>query len=174
VTTKQGAQSLKKIVLLIIAIGAAVWYFDIGRKMTEASIRESYQQQLDALQRFDAEPLCAALASDYTATVTTRGSGAAPQSKNKSEACSELARSLGRMKTLSKRTGGMLEPDYDFDIQSITLSPDRKLATVEIDSAMRLGDMTLSRGHSIEHLIRRNGRILHADSQDTVWVYRPQ
>jgi hypothetical protein len=65
----------------------------------------------------------------------------------------------------------MLEPDYDFEIESITLSSDRKLATVEVTSAMRFGDMTLARSHSVDHLIRRNGRIRNASSEETVWAY---
>jgi hypothetical protein len=159
---------VKKIILLVIVIAASVWYFDLSHKMTEAAIRKSYQTQFEALQRFDPKPLCDVLDENYTATVTTHS---VAQAKDKASACAELTRSLRRLKTLSDRTAGLLEPDYDFEIKSITLSADRKLATVEISSTMRLGDMTLARSHSVDHLIRRNGRIRNASSEETVWAY---
>jgi hypothetical protein len=150
-----------------------VWYFDISRKMTEASIRESYQVQVEALQRFDAEPLCDALDESYSASIVMRGSSGAPaKTQDKAGACAELTRTMRRLKMLSERTAGMLEPDYDFAIQSIKLSPDRKLATVEVTSAMRFGDMTLARSRSVEHLIRRNGHIRSTGGQATMWAYR--
>ena len=165
---------MKKIVFAIIVIAAAVWYFDISRKMTETSIRASYQAQIEALQRFDAKPLCDALDDSYQTTVTARGSARAPNAKDKASACAELTRTLRRMKTLSERTGGLLEPDYDFEIKSIQLADDRKTATVEIASTMRIGDMTLARSRSVEHLIRRLGRIRSVQSEETVWAYQPE
>jgi hypothetical protein len=165
---------MKKIVLAVIVVAVAIWYFDISRRMTETSIRASYQAQIEALQRFDAKPLCDALDDSYHATVTARGSARSPSTKDKAGACSELARTLRRMKTLSERTGGLLEPDYDFEIKSIELADDRKTATVEIASVMRIGDMTLARSRSVEHLIRRLGRIRSVSSEETVWAYQPE
>lgn len=165
---------MKKIVFAIIVIAAAIWYFDLSRRMTETAIRESYQAQIAALQRFDARPLCDALDDSYQATVTARGSARAPSAKDKAGACADLTRTLRRMKTLSERTGGLLEPDYDFEIESIKLSDDRKTATVEITSAMRIGDMTLARSRSVDHLIRRLGRIRSVSSEETVWAYQPE
>lgn len=166
---------MKKILFAIIVIAAAIWYFDISRKMTETAIRESYQAQIEALQRFDAKPLCDALDDSYTATVVARGGARAPTATtDKAGSCAELTRTLRRMKTLSERTGGLLEPDYDVEIQSIELSSDRKSATVKIATIMRIGDMTLARSRSVEHLIRRLGRIRSVSSEETVWAYRPE
>ncbi|MGN6656698.1 MAG: hypothetical protein ACTHJ9_15320 [Rhodanobacter sp.] len=165
---------MKKIVLVVIVIAVAIWYFDISRRMTETSIRASYQAQIEALQRFDAKPLCDALDDSYQATVTARGSARAPSAKNKAGACADLTRTLRRMKTLSERTGGLLEADYDYEIKSIELADDRKTATVEIASVMRIGDMTLARSRSVDHLIRRLGRIRSVQSEETVWAYQPE
>ncbi|OOG56315.1 hypothetical protein B0E48_09065 [Rhodanobacter sp. C03] len=164
---------MTKVILLVLVIAAAVWYFDFSRRMTDASIRASYQAQIDALGQFDAEPICTAMDDSYTASVTVRGSDSTPQKTHgKAAACATWTKAMHRLKLLSERTGGMLEPDFDFEIKSITLTPNHKSATVEISSAMRLGNMTLSRSQSIEHLIRRNGRILSTGSEDTVWVYQ--
>lgn len=163
---------MKKVILLIVLIAAAVWYFDTSRRMTEAAIRESYQTQVEALQRFDAEPLCESLDDAYSASVSMRGAGASAKTQDKAAACAELTRALRRFKTLSERTAGIIEPDYDYEIQSITLSPDRKLATVEVSSSMRIGDMTLARSRSVEHLIRRLGRIRNTGGESTVWAYQ--
>jgi hypothetical protein len=45
---------------------------------------------------------------------------------------------------------------------------------VEIASVMRIGDMTLARSRSVEHLIRRLGRIRSVSSEETVWAYQPE
>ena len=168
---KSGRTGVKKIILLVIVIAAAVWYFDLSHKMTETAIRKSYQTQFEALQRFDPKPLCDVLDDDYTATVKAHG---AAKAKDKASACAELTRGLRRLKTLSDRTAGLLEPDYDFEIKSISLSADRKFATVEVSSTMRLGDMTLARSRQIDHLISRMGRIRSTSSEESVWAYRPE
>jgi len=171
---QSGKKNMKKVILLIIVIAASVWYFDISRKMTETSIRESYQAQMAALQRFDAEQLCNSLDDSYSATVVERGSGETSTANDKAGTCAELTRTMRRFKTLSERTGGMIEPDYDYQIRSISLSPNRKLATVEVDTKVRMGNMTLARSSSVEHLIRRNGRILSTGGEATVWAYNPE
>lgn len=165
---------MKKVILLIVLIAAAVWYFDLSRRMTEETIRETYQAQLEALQRFDAKPLCDSLDESYSDSVTMRGGSAPAKTQDKATACNELTRALRRFKTLSERTGGIIEPDYEYAIQSITLSPDRKQATVEVSSTMRIGDMTLARSRSVEHLIRRLGRIRNTGGESTVWAYQAE
>lgn len=164
---------MTKVILLVIAIAAAVWYFDISHKMTEAAIRESYQAQFEALQRFDAKPLCDSLDDSYRASIVMRGAPGMPaKTQDKADACAELTQTMRRFKMLSERTAGMLEPDYDFAIQSIALSADRKLATVEVTSSMRIGDMTLARSRSVEHLIRRNGHIRSTGGEASMWAYQ--
>ena len=165
---------MKKAILLLIVIAAAVWYFDISRNMTETSIRESYQAQMAAMQRFDAKPLCDGLDDSYLATVAMRGTGGASMALDKAATCADISSTLRRFKLLSERTGGMIEPDYEYELRSITLSPNRKLATVEVATTMRMGEMTMARSSSIEHLIRRNGRILNTGGEASVWAYSPE
>ena len=160
----------KVILLVVLIVGGSVWYFDLSRKMTEPAIREAYEAQLDAMQRFDAKPFCASLSDDYQATVVMRG--VPPKTQNKQQACSEQTRTLHRLKLLSERTAGLLEPDYDVEITAIALSADRKLATVESTTVMRLGKTTLARAKAIDHLIRRQGHIRSTGSESTVWAYR--
>lgn len=165
---------MKKLILLAILL-AAWWYFDGGRRMTEASIRENYQVEMDATDRFDAEWLCAHMADNYHLVDVAHGSGRPIETDlDKSRACSRLTSSMRRMKRLSDATDGALAMDTGFEIESITLSPDRKLATVEATSTMRLGDMTLARTKGIERLIRRNGRILSVGGETRSWVYSPE
>ncbi len=163
---------MKTLVLLIILIALSLWYFDFSRRMTDTSIRESYQVQAEAFARFDALPLCAAMDESYVNTVTLRGSNGIGMTRDKTSACSELTLSLHQLGQLSKRTGGMLAPDFDYEITSITLAPNRKSATVEISSTLRMGRTTLSRTRSVDHLIRRNGQIRSVACDDSTWVYQ--
>lgn len=170
-TEASGKNVVKKLILLVvIVIAGSVWYFDLSRKMTETAVRENYASQLAAMERFDAVPLCASLDDDFQGTIITRG--AATEIQDKQQACAEITRTMRRLKMLSERTSGMLEPDYEVQIHSITLSASHKLATVESTTVMRLGKMTLARAHAIEHLIRRQGRIRSTGGETTVWAYR--
>lgn len=165
---------MRTIVLLVILTALAVWYFDFSRRMTDSSIRESYRTQVDAFARFDAVPLCAAMDDSYVNTVTLRGSSGIQMSRDKTSACNELTMSLRQLKRLSDRTGGMLAPDFDYEITSITLAPNRKSATVEISSTLRMGRSTLARTRSVDHLIRRNGYIRSVASEDSTWLYQSE
>ena len=56
---------MKKIVLLVILAGLALWYFDFSRRMDETSIREVYREQIKATEAFNAEAICSRMANDY-------------------------------------------------------------------------------------------------------------
>jgi len=54
---------MKKIVLLAILAGLALWYFDFSRRMTEQSIAKAYQEQTHTMNVRDAAYLCSHMAS---------------------------------------------------------------------------------------------------------------
>lgn len=166
---------MKKLILLAILAGLAWWYVDHGRRLTDADIRASYEADMDATRRFDGDFLCARMSDDYTGSETSRQDGSDSEQRfDKAGQCQRIKRSIEAMQKLSAATGGRMALQIDYEIKDIELSPDRKRAIVQTVSTAKLGDMTLARDRSTDHLIRRNGHILSVASEARVWTYTPQ
>jgi len=164
---------MKKLILLAILAGLAWWYFDHGRRMSEADIRASYEADMDAMRRFDGEFLCARMSDDYAGSETAHQDDT-EEHFDKAGQCQRIKQSIAAMQRLSVATGGRLAWKIDYEIKSIELSPDRKRAAVQTASTVKLGDMTIARDRTTDQLIRRNGRILNIASEARVWTYTPQ
>lgn len=161
-----------KWILLVILACAAWWYFDYSHRMTETQIHAAYAADLDAMRRFDADALCKRMSDDFSSEETASQGGQSTQRHDdKNSSCKRLRQSLIGMQRLNAATGNMMELEFELEVKSIELSVDRKHATVEIASTARLGDMTLARERTTEHLIRRNGHILSTDAESRIWVY---
>ena len=163
---------MKKLIVLILALAAAWWYFDGGRKMTEASIREHYAEQLMAFDQHDAEALCDGMTDDFESRSVIIGSeGTQRTTLDRDSACREMTRGLEAFRKLSTASAGMLTPRLDVDIKKIELSIDRKTAVVESVSTLKVGDMMVQRGRSTDTLVRRMGRIKVQRGETKTWVY---
>ncbi|WP_130618144.1 hypothetical protein [Dyella amyloliquefaciens] len=166
---------MKKLILLAILAGLAWWYFDHGRRITEADVRASYEADMDATRRFDGDFLCARISDDFAGSEVSRQDGEDFEEHfDKAGQCKRIKRSIEAMQQLSVATGGRISLKIDYEIKNIEFSPDRKRATVQTVSTAKLGDMTLARDRTTDHLIRRNGRILSIASEARVWTYTPQ
>lgn len=163
---------MKKVLLLVLALVAAWWYFDGSRRMSEESIRAHYKEQLAAYDRHDAEALCKTMSDDYQAqSIVFTPDGSKRQTHRRDEACREITRGLDAFRQLSQASAGMLSLRIDMQIGKIDLSPDRKTAVVESVSTMKLGEMLVMRTRSSETLIRRMGRITSRGGESKSWVY---
>ena len=163
---------MKKIVLLVILAGLALWYFDFSRRMDETSIREVYREQIKATEAFNAEAICSRMANDYRIVDTSFGpEGTRTETMDREQACAELEKSLKVFERLGSASAGLLSPELDVDIKHIELSSDRKTATVEAVSTLKVGDAMLARSRGTERLIRRAGRILSQGGESKTWVY---
>jgi hypothetical protein len=166
---------MMKWILLAVLAGLAWWYFDYSHRMTEAQIRESYAQQTEAIRQFDADALCKRMSDDFKGHQTTqRGSDHVDEQLDKKAVCDGLNKSIALMKRMSDASRGLITLDVETEIKSIELSPNRKQATVQTVSTVRLGDMTLARDRTTEHLIRRNEHILSTGGDSKIWAYAPQ
>lgn len=157
-----------KWVLGAILIVLAAWYFEFSRTMTEESIHERYRELAAAMRKFDGETICAAMAPQYSQVTVMNGRR---EAKNKLEACDDTIESMSKLQRLSEVTRGLLEPDFEYDIKKITLSGNKKTATVEVVTKVMLGDNVIMRGRSTETLIRRNGRILSTGGEGRIQAY---
>lgn len=163
---------MKKIVLAAVLVALAYWYFEGGRKMTEAQIHAHYDAGMDAVARFDSEYLCSQLAGDYRVTDTTyRASGTETTTLDKEEACKGAAEGLAGFKKLSDISRGLLKVSTSNKIRRVTLSERNKMAVVEGVTTAKIGELLVARTRYTEKLIRRNARILSLGGESKTWIY---
>ena len=163
---------MKKLVMLAILAGLLIWYFDLSRRMTEELIAEAYREQVKAFHDSNSELLCSRMSDDYRLVdVTYAPDGQESRSYDRGEACREMTTAVETFGKLSGATGGLLQPTFEVEIKRIELSPDRKSATVEAVSTLRVGEMLMARTRGKDRLIRRVGRILSQGGESKTWVY---
>jgi len=164
----------KWILLALVAAFGAWWFFHHGRQMSEEGIEAQYDLEARAMAHLDAGYLCDRMADDYRhESVTFALNGTQRQRFDKQSSCDELREGFRVFKRLNALTNGAMGLSVENRIVEITLSDDRKTADVESIASVRLGGRLLSRSHSMDRVIRRNGRILHAASQSKSWLYVP-
>jgi len=152
---------MKKLLLIAIVLAAGWWYFIGGRKLSEDDINAFYRSHEAAMLQRRPEALCAMLSKDYQSVETMVVGGAVrTDSQDKAGACESMTQLYASWETLGDKMGGVLQLDSRYTIHSITLSPDRLTATVDISSSLDVaGSIMNIRARSTDTLIRRNGMV---------------
>ena len=153
---------MKKLFLLVLVVGGGWWYFHGARVLSEESVNGFYQQQAIATLSRNPEALCNQLAPDYQSSSVLIGTGGgAKQEANKKQSCEALAEMYANFEKLGEKMGGMLQLDYDYKIQKITISSDKKTAVVEASFTLDVAGTIMNfNGSSVDTLIRRNGKVM--------------
>ena len=164
-----------KWILLALVAGYGVWWYaQGGRQMTEEAIEAQYDAEAHAIAKLDADYLCDRMTDNFRhEAVTFSPDGTRRETYDKPRSCEELRESFRIFKRLNALTNGAMGMSVDNRIVEVTLSEDRKSAEVEAVAFVRLGGRLVSRSHGVDRVIRRNGRILHAESKSRSWVYVP-
>lgn len=163
---------MKKVVLAAVLVALAYWYFEGGRKMTEAEVHAYYDAGMDAVARFDSEYLCTRLAGDYRITdITYKASDTETITLDKEDACKGAAEGLADFKKLSDASRGLLKVSTSNKIRRVTLTERNKVAVVEGVTTAKIGELLLARTRYTEKLIRRNARILSLGGESKTWIY---
>lgn len=164
---------MKKLIALVIliVIATATWWFFIGgRSLSEARVNSFYQDVETAILEKDADTLCGKLATDFQGSGTLLfGEQQRTDQINKTQACEDLAELQRTYDMLNKKMSGMLPISHNHMIHRISLSPDKRTATVEITHTLNVGGNLLSvNAHSTDTLIRKNGKTLLLQTQGEV------
>ena len=158
---------MKKV--LIIALLAAVgwWYFVSSRTLTEERVNAFYGDLERATLERKPDALCEMLADDFESTGTvSAGEGSKTVSQNREQACQAYVDLYQSFDKLGEKMGGMLQLDSTYQIHGITLSPDKKTATVDVSTSMDVAGSVMNiRARSTDTLIRRSGKVLMLKSE---------
>ena len=119
------------------------------------------------------ENACAGMADGYHLDVVSHTPGRPETAAfSREQACDAATAVFDMFDHLRALSGGQLQPSVRQEYKSITLSPDRKTATVEYSNKLLLGDRLLVRSVTTETLIRRTGKILSLGGRTESWGYR--
>lgn len=158
---------MKKIVLLAVLGALAWWVFIDGSKLDEALVRERMEAEMAAFVAMDADAICAGLASDYSSESTVHiGSIKQVTRRDKEQSCADMREFFRQTEMVLANLGGELT--VDLEIKSITISPDRESAEVEVRSVMRIADMKVVT-RSAETIVREHRRLLTRRSVGRGW-----
>lgn len=146
------------VVLFGLALGVHI-FRDQMSKLDEDIVYDYYQKNINAARMFDARTICGMLHKDYRAVdIAKTPRGEQRMTMNRKQSCDATSDSMAMMKKFAAAT--RIEPEFKYTIESVTLSPDRKQASVKIRGSMRVGKRFSVSTVGTETLVRRMGRVL--------------
>lgn len=160
---------MRKLVLIALLGGASWWYFIGGRALSEEKVTDFYRQVEHASLSRDPEGLCKLLSNDFESTGTVSAAGQSTTSTmNKVQTCDAYVQLYDTFDKLGNAMGGMVQLDSSYEIHEITISDDKKTATVDISTSLDVaGSVMQIKARSTDTLIRQNGKVLMLRSDGT-------
>jgi hypothetical protein len=158
------------VVFFLVALGAYLFRSQMS-KLDEEIVYAYYQDNINATRRFDARAICSMYDKNFRAVDISRSpQGESRIAMNRKQACDATRESFEILKKVVKETRA--EPDFKYTIESVTISLDRKQATVRMRASMRIGKDFAVNTTGTETLVRRMGRVLSlsSDTKSTILV----
>lgn len=153
---------MNKLIVLLLAV-AAWWYWFAARQINDQQVREFYSEMERATLSRDPEALCALFAEDFqtSGSVESAGVTKAMPVQNKQQTCDNYRQLFASFEKIGVQMGGMLQLDVRQTLNSVEISPDKRSATVDFEYQMDVGGSIMNmRSHSVDVLVRQNGKVL--------------
>jgi hypothetical protein len=163
---------LKWLVVVAAAL-AALWYGLVaGRRMDEQMVRDYYQAAAHAVLSRNPEAQCKLLGKSATIHQDTLIAGQTKsETLGQAQACDQIRHAQRFFEEMGEKAGGILTIEYDYALGTIDISPDRKAATIEFTSTLKMGETFMQfRTTSTDRLVRRWGSVelIGADAKTRV------
>lgn len=150
-------------VVLVLAAGVFI-VRDQMSQLDDDIVRAHYQKNVNALRMFDAQALCGMLDPRYRGVDTSRvGKQVDRMELDRAKTCKGLKESMSVMRQLVKATKA--EPEMQYVIESVEVSPDGKQAKVRMRMSVRIGKRLSAASRGTETLVRRMGKVLVVRSE---------
>lgn len=130
-----------KLIALAGCIGYGIWFVAIGGKqIATEDVEELYRQYGSAFDRGDGKAVCDLFNDGVTGKYkSTSRSMPVKELVSKASVCSSVDDFYQTKKQLENATGQELYTNFAYTINSISISPDKKTATVDVLMEMRIG-----------------------------------
>jgi len=151
----------KLLAIVGLACAAAWYYFVGGAKLDEDMVRQFYTDAAHATLSRDPEALCAQMSSKLVVNQETVVMGqTSNQTLNKKQACEAQHKAFQQFKEMGEKVDGILTMEFDYSVDSITLSPNHKTAVVQMSSTLQMGGQLMQfRSVSTDELDREWGKV---------------
>lgn len=158
---------MKKLAVIALATWGLWWYFVGGRTITTEHVEDYYRKYEHALLSRNPDGLCQLLDDKFQGSDTTTVLGQEMTTNtDRAKACASFHETFETIKDVGNKLGGIAQLDSDYDIESISISPDRKSAKVVISYSLDVaGRFMQIRSQSTETLVRRNGKVLGTQAE---------
>lgn len=150
---------MRLLVVVAVACAAAWYYFVGGAKLDEELVRQFYESESHATLSRDPEALCKLYSSKLQLTQETLLMGqTTSQRMNKQQACDSQRESFRKFEEIGNKADGILTIEYDYTIERIDIAPNRKSATVQTSSTLKMGEGLMQfRSVTVDELHREWG-----------------
>ncbi|MDR1889184.1 MAG: hypothetical protein LBQ81_07400 [Zoogloeaceae bacterium] len=176
-----------KVIVLMVCAGYGIWFALIGGKqIEEAHVHTLYNQLQSSFVRGDIKTYCGLISDEVSGKVrllSRQQSMREETSVDKASLCASAEafhQSLEQLKNMAMTRRQNFSYNDTADVTSITISPDRKMATVETvgDFNVQIGGKTVFSVHStsVDQLKRNFGRtkIVHVDGTTVTQTHVPR
>lgn len=168
--------NMGKLFVMVVMAGAAAWYYFVGgAKLDEDMVRQFYVAEAHATLSRDPQALCALMSSKLVLTQEIQAMGqSVTGTLNKKEACEAQHKAFQQFKDIGDKANAILTIEYDYSIDNIEISPNRKTAVVQVSNILKMGEQLMQfRTVSTNQLKREWGivRIAKADSKTNVRMH---
>ena len=131
---------MKWIVLLGVLLAAGWYYLIGGRQLDEQMVRDFYLARAHATLSRDPEAQCKLIATSAVLQIETRIAGQTKsETLNRAQACEQFRKAHEFFEQAGGKAGAMLTIEYDYELGKIELARDRKSASVEFSSTLKMG-----------------------------------
>ncbi|MDR1888863.1 MAG: hypothetical protein LBQ81_05710 [Zoogloeaceae bacterium] len=157
-----------KVIVLIICIGVVIWFVTIGRvQITEENVRALYEQSEAAFERADGKAYCDLFSDDMSGKFTSRAPSApisnTTDTINKRFVCASVARFYSSQEEMARKAGRLINVKRSYETKSISISPDKKSATAEVQTDIRwvadIGEIMILKIHQNDQIEIKSGKI---------------
>jgi hypothetical protein len=163
-----------KQIAIVVALCVGAWYFFIGgRKLDEAMVRQYYEKEAHAIYPRDAEKLCEQLSKKAVIQSKTVMMGRTQETtSDREQACDSVRKTFKMFETVGEGMGGILTIEYEYHIDSVQIASDRKSATVEGTSVLKMGEAAMQFKSSFTQRLERELGKMRLVRGDDVTVVR--
>jgi hypothetical protein len=151
-----------KWLLVVAAALAALWYGLIGgRRLDEQAVRDYYQAAAHAVLSRNPEAQCKLLSKSASIRQDTLIAGQTKsETFGQAQACDQYRQAQRFFEEMGEKAGGMLTIEYEYALGAIDIAPDRKAATIQFTSTLKMGETFMQfRTASTDRLVRRWGSV---------------
>lgn len=133
-------------------------------ELSEDIVYAHYQQQINAMRMYDTKTLCGMLHPRFRGMdVVVIGKKEEKLATDRKSNCEEIRQGMAGMRAMHETT--KKAPDLKYTIESVTLSEDRRQASVKLRFEMTVHSAFTANGNTLETLIRERGKVYTLSSQ---------